>query len=216
MQRAAFLLLFVVSIYFAYRGEAALTETKHRLDGAAKAGVVNGQQAAAGQNLAQRVQAQCVQGGAVAEKLGKLCPAASSVAAASPTPVPGPNGTVIPGPRGAPGVAGAAITGAAGVSGSNGPRGIAGPPGASGKPGVAGQGGQPGQGGASGQVGGEGRAGNPGAAGPSGAAGDPGPAGPSGASGPPGQPPFSFTILGMTCSRDTPFDPAQPTYTCAP
>jgi hypothetical protein len=43
-------------------------------------------------------------------------------------------------------------------------------------------------------------------------------AGPAGAAGADGQPPLSFTVqvngATETCTRDAPFDPANPTFTC--
>lgn len=58
---------------------------------------------------------------------------------------------------------------------------------------------------------------NPPSPGPTGAT---GPAGQNGSNGADGQPPVSWTylLLGITyeCDRTAPFDPAKPTYTCAP
>lgn len=77
--------------------------------------------------------------------------------------------------------------------------------------------GQAGVNGTAGQPGTDGTPGVDGAPGTPGADGAPGPAGPDGT---PGQPPLSWTWSDArdtyTCTRTDPFDPASPTYTCAP
>lgn len=118
--------------------------------------------------------------------------------------------------------------GKAGEAGSQGPRGLDGAPGPQGDMGLPGQTGPPGLNGAPGAPGSPGSDGSNGAPGPPGPAGAdstvPGPAGPpgaDGAAGAPGQPPAGWTYtdrLGMNyqCTRTEPFDPAAPTYVCAP
>lgn len=64
-----------------------------------------------------------------------------------------------------------------------------------------------------------GQNGSDGQQGATGPQGDIGPTGPAGTAGADGQPPYSWTQPGMlgtteTCTRDTPFDPQAPTYTC--
>lgn len=114
---------------------------------------------------------------------------------------------VLPGPVGATGATGSkGERGDVGLPGQTGPSGPAGEPGTAGSPGVAGKDGAPGQ---------------PGANGTDGAPGPQGQPGPQGSPGADGQPPLSWTytdILGaiFQCTRTTPFDPAAPTYACAP
>ena len=129
--------------------------------------------------------------------------------------VPAP--TSIPGPQGDTGLAGApGSPGAPGAAGSPGAAGAQGPKGDMGVPGQTGPAGADGSPGAPGAPGPQGEQGPPGVQGPQGA---PGAQGPQGDPGPAGEPPVSWTYrdaLGITrtCTRDTPFDPAAPTYDC--
>lgn len=161
--------------------------------------------------LADQVTDTCDQGDAAARELEKrgVCDQAEVVKSAAP----------IPGP---PGVAGP--PGPQGDQGPPGPPGPKGDPGAAGAPGLLGATGPAGAPGLPGEAGEQGPAGEPGADGPAGPQGEPGPAGPQGergepgVAGPAGSPPVSWTytdILGThTCTRNDPFDPASPTYTC--
>jgi hypothetical protein len=224
-----FLLFAALAIYITVRITMSLDHSQSQLGTASKAGVVNGQQAAAGQDLAAQVKAACAEHGTVARTLGAVCGQAVKVAAASPTPVPGPSGTIIPGApgknglNGTNGAAGLSIVGPRGPSGnqgSPGPPGRAGANGANGLPGANGANGSPGVGvpgpqGDPGPAGPKGDPGAPGLIGADGPSGPPGPSGSPGASGAPGQPMYSFTFGAYTCNRDDPFDPDKPSYTCS-
>lgn len=107
------------------------------------------------------------------------------------------------------------------TNGAPGDRGPSGRDGRDGDMGLPGQAGQPGQDGTPGTPGRDGADGTNGTNGTDGAAGQPGAPGAQGPSGSDGQPPLSWTYtdafgLSFTCTRTTPFDPAAPTYQCAP
>lgn len=164
-------------------------------------------------DIASQVKSACASGQLA--QSDALCSAAESVAASpavTPQGIPGstgPQGDV--GPQGIPGAPGPPGADATGVPGQPGPPGEPGPPGRDGSNGSDGAAGSPGAD----------ATGIPGPAGPPGPAGEPGAPGVNGGDGPAGQPPFSWTytdILGTSylCSRTDPFDPAAPTYSCAP
>lgn len=109
----------------------------------------------------------------------------------------------------------APVPGPTGVTGATGPRGERGDIGLPGQIGPQGEPGADGKNGADGRPGVDGAPGSPGAQGPAGSTGAQGPPGPD------GQPPVSWTYtdalgLSFTCTRPAPFDPAAPTYQCAP
>jgi len=132
-------------------------------------------------------------------------------------PVAGPSETItgVQGPQGAPGLPGLngrnGFPGINGLDGNDGVQGPAGLDGTTGSTGTTGTTGEPGTDGA------DGTTGAPGANGINGTDGADGAPGANGINGVDGEPPSSWSYPnGSTCSRDTPFDPASPTYTCTP
>jgi len=133
------------------------------------------------------------------------------------------------GPAGPPGVAGpTGPPGPTGGTGSQGDQGLPGATGSEGQPGTPGEPGTDGEPGATGPQGGTGPQGPagepgpegaPGPSGPQGEPGEPGEPGPDGEPGTDGEPPqswtFSYLTFSYVCERTDPFDPANPTYTCA-
>ena len=132
-------------------------------------------------------------------------------------PVAGPSETItgVPGPQGAPGLPGLnGRNGFPGIDGLDGKDGAQGSPGLDGSAGTTGTTGEPG---ADGVDGTKGAPGVNGINGTNGAAGAPGAPGINGTNGTNGEPPSSWSYPnGSTCSREVPFDPDSPTYTCTP